>query len=61
MTRRVAERLAADGHPWPEVAAVFLGERGRVGLDRAAFASRLGIDPGLLAAIEDGDDPRPRT
>jgi hypothetical protein len=55
MTKRVTEYLAATGHPWPDIAAVFLGERGRLGLDRCAYATRVGLDLELLAAIEDGD------
>jgi hypothetical protein len=54
MTRRVAEQLRSEGHPWPDEAAAMLAQRGRLGLDRASYARHLGIDPLRLAALEDG-------
>jgi hypothetical protein len=55
MTGRVADRLRAEGHPWPDEAAALLAERGRLGLDRKSFARHFGIDPIRLAAVEDGN------
>lgn len=57
MQRRVAEDLAAKGHPWPERAAALLGLRGRLGLDRARFAVVAGIPEDVVAVIEDGRRP----
>jgi ribosome-binding protein aMBF1 (putative translation factor) len=54
MARAVAERLRAEGHPFPEFAASVLAERGRLGMDRATFAAHLGLDEGTIAAAEDG-------
>ena len=58
MTRRVAEQLTAEGHPWPEAAAAILADRGRLGLDRTAYASLSGIDPNALEALENGTELR---
>jgi hypothetical protein len=58
MAERMAGRLRCEGHPWPEYAAALLAERGRLGLDRAAFAARIGVDHALLVALEDGGQPR---
>jgi hypothetical protein len=57
MAERMAGRLRGEGHPWPEYAAALLAERGRLGLDRAAFAARLGMDHEMLVALEDGGVP----
>lgn len=54
MAARLADRLARDGHPWPDFAAAVIGERGRAGLDRAAFAGRIGVSEEMLAGVEDG-------
>ena len=54
----VADRLAADGHPFPRFAASVLAQRGRLGMDRVAFAAHLGIDETTIAAAEDGLLPR---
>jgi hypothetical protein len=58
MTRRVAEQLTSEGHPWPQLAAAILADRGRLGLERAAYASLSGIDLLALEALEDGTAPR---
>jgi DNA-binding transcriptional regulator YiaG len=54
MRRREAQRLAAAGHPWPHQAALLVAARGRTGLDRAGFATSLGVPEAVVAAIEDG-------
>ena len=53
----VAERLAADGHPFPRFAASVLAQRGRLGLDRTGFAAHLSLDETTIAAAEDGGLP----
>ena len=58
MTRRMAAMLRDEGHPWPDAAAALLAERGRLGLDREAFAARIGVPVTLVVVIEDG---RPST
>lgn len=50
----MAERLRADEHPWPEMAAALLAARGRLGLDRVDFAVVLGIEVSVVAGVEDG-------
>lgn len=50
----VADRLAGEGHPFPRFAASVLAERGRLGMNRAAFAEHLGLDEPTVAAAEDG-------
>lgn len=59
LRRLLADQLAAEGHPWPRLGATLLGVRGLLGLDRAAFAAAMGIDPGRLAAMEDGRSADP--
>jgi hypothetical protein len=54
MTAKMAAQLGAEGHPWPQKAARLLADRGRLGLDRAAYAAEIGMDLALLVAIEDG-------
>ena len=54
MTARLADRLAAQGHPWPDFAAALIAERARSGLDRSSFASTLGVGVDLVAGIETG-------
>ena len=54
MAARLADRLSSEGHPWPEFAAAVLSERGRAGLDRAAFAHLMGVSEEMLAGVEDG-------
>lgn len=54
MTERFAERLATEGHPWPDLSAAVLAERGRAGLDRDAFARMLGVSEEELVRLEDG-------
>jgi hypothetical protein len=54
----VADRLAVEGHPSPRFAASVLAQRGRLGMDRAAFAAHLGLDEATIAAAEDGVLPR---
>jgi DNA-binding transcriptional regulator YiaG len=54
MARAVAERLRTEGHPFPEFAASVLAERGRLGMDRGAFAAHLDLDETTIAAAEDG-------
>ena len=54
MTVRLADRLASDGHPWPDFAAAVIAERGRRGLAREAFAGMFGISAEMLAGVEDG-------
>lgn len=64
LTARLAQVLAAEGHPWPELAAAVMAQRGGTGLDRASFAGRVGMREDTLAGIEDGrfgaDRPSPR-
>ena len=50
----VADRLAGEGHPFPRFAASVLAERGRLGMDRGAFAAHLGLDEPTIAAAEEG-------
>ena len=50
----MADRLAGEGHPFPRFAASVLAERGRLGMDRSAFAAHLGVDEPTIAAAEDG-------
>jgi butyrate kinase len=54
MTARLAERLVAEGHPWPDFAATVIAERGRAGLDRPSFAGTLGVSEEMLAGVEEG-------
>lgn len=54
MAARLADRLASEGHPWPDFAAAVLSERGCAGLDRAAFARLVGVSEETLARVEDG-------
>ena len=54
MAGAVADRLAGEGHPVPRFAASVLAERGRLGMDRGAFAAHLGLDEPTIAAAEDG-------
>lgn len=54
LTDRMESMLRADGHPWPELAAVVLRDRGCLGLDRTAYAALVGLDEDRLAALEDG-------
>lgn len=55
MRERFADRLAAEGQPWPDLSAAVLSERGRSGLDRQSFARTLGVTEEMLARVEDGD------
>jgi hypothetical protein len=57
MAGAMAERLAGEGHPFPGFAASVLAERGRLGIDRTAFAAHLGLDESTIAAAEDGALP----
>ena len=54
MTARLADRLASEGHPWPDFAAAVIAERGRRGLDRKAFAEAMAVSEEMLAGVEDG-------
>ena len=54
ITNRLADRLASEGHPWPDLAAAVIAERGRVGLDRETFAGMFGVSGEMLAGVEDG-------
>ncbi|HET7487020.1 MAG TPA: hypothetical protein VFJ85_03770 [Acidimicrobiales bacterium] len=54
MQARIAADLAAAGHPWPARAAALLATRGRLGLDRAAFAELLEVPENAVAAMEEG-------
>ena len=54
MARAVAQRLQAEGHPFPGFAASVLAERGRLGMDRTTFAAYLGLDEPTVAAAEEG-------
>jgi hypothetical protein len=54
MARAVAQQLESEGHPHAAFAARVLAERGRLGLDRTAFADHLGLDEATVAAAEDG-------
>lgn len=54
MAARMAERLAAEGHPWPDFAAAVIAERGQAGVDRGTFALGLGVSEETLAGVEDG-------
>ncbi|MFN8040191.1 MAG: hypothetical protein U0Q07_13350 [Acidimicrobiales bacterium] len=57
---RQAERLAARGVPHPDAAAAALAARGRLGLDRDAFARRLRLPATTVAAAEAGRLPLDR-
>jgi hypothetical protein len=57
MAGAMADRLAGEGHPFPRFAASVLAERGRLGMDRVAFAAHLGLDEPIIAAAEDGALP----
>jgi hypothetical protein len=52
--RRLADQLRSEDHPWPELAAALLAERGRLGFDRAAFAARIGMGEAALSDLEEG-------
>jgi hypothetical protein len=54
LARRVAASIRQQHAPWPAVAAAALAARGARRLSRNAFASRLGVDPDHLAAVEAG-------
>ena len=54
MAVRLAARMASEDHPWPDFATAVIAERGQAGVDRATFASRLGVSEDLLASVEDG-------
>ena len=54
LRHRLAATLEAEGHPEPALAATLLSIRGRLGLDRPTFCQMTGIDPGVVAAVEDG-------
>jgi DNA-binding transcriptional regulator YiaG len=54
MRRREAARLAEEGHPWPVEAAMILAARGRMGLDRTAFAATLGVPEQVVTDLEEG-------
>ena len=54
LRHRLAATLHAEGHPEPALAATLLSIRGRLGLDRSSFCEMTGIDPRLVAAVEDG-------
>jgi hypothetical protein len=54
LARRVAASMRQQQAPWPAVAAAALAARGARRLSRSAFASRLGVDPDHLAAVEAG-------
>lgn len=61
---RLAEHLRRSGHRWPELAAAVLAERGRLDLDRVAFALHCGVHVEDVTAAEDGslarhDVPQP--
>ena len=51
---RVERALAARGVANPAVAAALLAVRGMTGLDREAFARRIGVPVATLAVAEDG-------
>lgn len=57
LCERLAERLAAEGAPFPVAGAVALAVRGEAGVDRVTFADELGIDPQELEHIEGGTVP----
>ena len=54
LARRVAASMRQQHAPWPAVGAAALAARGVRRLSRSAFASRLGVDPDHLAAVESG-------
>lgn len=51
---RLADQLRSEEHPWPDLAAALLAERGKSGLDRTDFAARLGIGEAALCDLEEG-------
>lgn len=57
LCERLAERLRHQGSAHPVAAAVALAVRGSLGLDRAAFAARIGLDVVELERIDDGAVP----
>lgn len=59
---RLARRLAAEHHPYPEFAACLVVARGARGMTVEEFAALAGIAPDVLAALESGDlSPRKAT
>lgn len=54
LRRRVADGLAAEGHPEPFAAATLLALRGRLRLDRSGFCELTGLDHRIVAALEEG-------
>lgn len=54
LCERLAERLRAEGYPYPVAAAVALAVRGRQGVDAATFAGELGIELDVLHRVESG-------
>lgn len=54
LCERLAERLRDQGYAHPVSAAVALAVRANLACDRAAFATRLGLDLGAVEAIDAG-------
>jgi hypothetical protein len=55
---RLAIELAADGSPWPYVAAAVVAVRAAAGLDAESFAAALGLSPDDVRRLEhDGCPP----
>src|SRR5260370_31513446 len=52
--RRLADQLRSEDRPWPDLAAALLAERGRLSVDRTAFAARIGIGEAALSDLEEG-------
>lgn len=55
LRRRLADQLAAQGHPRPTFGATLLGVRGLLGMDRSTFAAAIGVDEARLLALEAGE------
>ena len=51
---RMADILAADGAPYPMAGALAAAVRGRLQLDRFAYARELGLDLDVVDAAEAG-------
>jgi hypothetical protein len=55
MAHALAARLAAEGHPYPELAASVMAERGRRGETREEYARTSNLDLATIVAAEEGE------
>jgi hypothetical protein len=54
LVARLADRYEFEGRSWPALCAAVVLVRGRLGLDRAAFARRLGVPTHVVGHLEEG-------